>query len=323
VRKAVNANGEFLFTGLAPGEYNINAEAPGCNMGCAAVHVALEKDKPAAPAALTLIHHGGVAVGVGVERSGMNASLFPVDFWKDPDYSKFWAHQFGSDSVDAKGRAELWAPPGSYLIRMAANQTRMNYDAQNQNVISLDPLAGPVTVQALKTSAEMTALATTDVQFPHGTGTVTLTVVPEYPAGVTKEKLKNTYVSLLVVGQKATGSVNYNRYANNNRQNEEKPVIIGTPPAGLKPRTEQNEFTIKDVPEGSYKIYTQSHQKRGEPKQPMKSLLEFSVKDGETVKLGEIKVQLPAPGKEELDQENNNNNWWMSQEDDKIDEFKP
>lgn len=325
VRKMVNANGEFQFTGLEPGECTVSAEAPGCQLGCEYKRVTLAKDKPAEAVTIPMIHAGGAAVRLGVERSGMHAALFPPDFWKDPDHSKYWAHQSAYDTVDGQGRAEFWAPPGPYMVSLTPNQMRANYDAQfGISTTTLTALAGPITVQPFKSSAEMATLKGDEIQIPTTTASFTLTIIPEYPAGIAKEKFARSYVALMVVGQRATGSINVTQRNYRNNNNEEiKPVIIGTPPPGLKAPVDTNVTTVTGVPEGDYKIYAQTAQKKGEPKQPMKPLLEFSIKDGETKSLGELKVAIPAPSKEELEQQDYQYQWWAAQEDDKVDNFKP
>jgi protocatechuate 3,4-dioxygenase beta subunit len=336
VRKNVNARGEFEFTGLAPGEYTATAEAPGCQMGCEHKQATLAKDKTAEPVAVTLIRPAGGVALLGGDKAGMHATLLPVDYWKNPDATKFWAPT--NESVDSTGRAEFWAPPGSYVVSVSPNQMYVNYDPRAANTTKLSPLAGPLTVQPLKSYSEMGSLKGEEITLPKGTATFTMTIIPEAAPDKSDKKVEKTtsakqgvtagsravaYVQLLIVSKNATGWVHVNTTPDK-RNDEDKPLIIGTPPAGMKVvPTDAKVTTVTDVPEGDYKIYVvqNQQQKRGEPKQSMKSIFEFSIKDGETKSLGEIKV--PLPSKEEAELQQDNNEWWAAPDEDKVEEFKP
>jgi hypothetical protein len=131
----------------------------------------------------------------------------------------------------------------------------------------------------------------------------------------TTPRPQGVYLSSIVmlVGENAMASIYKSDPWNGNRQNIEIRVL-GTTDPKLIP-AEQTTSTIFGLPAGEYKLYQQSYwNKHNETisKELRKPILlkTFTVKEGETLNLGEIKITLPAlPESATKPNENEEDQW--------------
>jgi hypothetical protein len=276
----INDNGEFTFSGLAPGTYLISAAAGGCSLDSAPLRVTLPRDqKTPAHVSLRLVRNGAVALNFGAANADRSMKLLPSTIFKNID--QFW-YYYSLDLIhviDGDGRAELVQAPGTCIPFVLDENVD---DLLARTVVG--SAADPVTLEALPSTIDLSKLPATDAKLKNGTAGVSVTFVPVYPEGLPREALSQT-VDVILAGPNGMCSMVY-------RTQTGPPVtkIIGTPPPDFQ--IERQTFNLSKLPAGDYKILTLLYSEHADVI-GQQLLAETTLKEGESVNLGEFKLPIP------------------------------
>jgi uncharacterized GH25 family protein len=307
------ADGSFAFSGFEPGTYVVNVMAPG--LIAENTQKAVLKEGQAAPTSITvkMIKPGASVLCVDPALTGRRVELTTRDIWKNfetpsanpVDDDATVATISGSDRVDASGRAELFgAPPGNCDAVILADERVIESDPSKVDPVYVIP---GVAVQPVKSVGDLVTTAAAQTQCKPGTGKLTGVIHCDPP----KESVPNG-----IYGSLHARIVSQNCYAdwysaNSQQLFQPRPLIVGKPPAELK-NSDPGSFSISNLPAGEYQLYAEfkwygayglNDPEKTEEKavEKVKPLMTFSVKDGETLDLKEIKINIPAPDKKLLE----------------------
>ena len=276
----VNSKGEFTFSGLTPGEYLASALAAGCLLDGAPVHVVLAADQPPPPAlTLKLLPHGAAAVNLGAANCGFSIKLLPAEAFKQFDHFWYWYSLEALQNVDGAGRAEFIGAPGEY-IPFVLDENPAD-DTPRSTLVAY--AADPLTLQPVASAADVAGLPMKESKIVTGTAAVTVSFAPDYPAGVARENLAGS-IDVILVGSQAICSMAYTTPA------LVTPTIVGKPPADFQ--LDQRSFTAKNLPAGEYKLIALLQDERGQVI-GQTLLATRSLKEGESVDLGAVKLAIP------------------------------
>lgn len=319
---AVDKDGVFQFSGLAPGDYFFSPLSPGM-IGQGRQKISLkpdgtilvdgDKDKkePVAEVKLKMGRPAGAAVALGPAFAGYQASLVPKGSW-DPQSvqdASVW-YQSVQAGVDAQGRAEFWgAALAEYdLVLNPVQMPYTNYRYYNNGTkkAAAALIAGSVQTQVLKNTAEMKTLAAKEFKLDAPGGSLTGRLVCEPHIGTANVNYGS--LVLRIVGPRAHATLNYSYPSEFYNQGQRIPILLGTPPAGMK-TGEFGNFSVQGLPPGEYKIYAELSAYRysqgvyvnqDKPRQNNTPLATCALKPGERLNLGTIKYALPASVVSEL-----------------------
>lgn len=134
-------------------------------------------------------------------------------------------------------------------------------------------------------------------------------------------------VGFALLGSDILGTFYFN-LQNRQQQPAVEPLIVGTPPKELRNNHDDELFTIEHLPPGDYKLIQlspRSSAPNAVTDASNKPLAEFSLKEGQTLELNELKFTVPIPSKEDLEQMPQDYYGYDSTEDeqDKVEVFKP
>ena len=313
LREAVQAQGEFSFSGLAPGDYyHIAPEAPGLLAVKSFKKFSLSVDsRESTRIKLHMVRPGGAAINVGADFAGMPATLISADFptrINDDDANGM----IFQDIVDGSGRAEFFAPPGTYRILF---QYKNRYSSPDDKALSVGIISSPITLHSIKSSADLSTLQATDLKCHFGTASASFSLVPLLQGASQCEG----YVTFMLLGKDVMTefSQSYNKMVT-------QPIIIGTPPKLFNP-IDPNRFTIEGLPAGEYKII-QTKNNRDDHENILhaeNTLATFKIKDGESLALGTIKFQQPVSPKDALVETRRDEMDDEEESEDKEEMFKP
>ena len=309
---AVDKDGQFQFTGMAPGDYFFSPLSPGL-IGQGRQKMSLKPDgkmfsdndqKDAiSDVSLKMGRPAGAAVALGPDFSGYQASLVPKGSW-DPSYvqdAAVW-YQSVQGSVDAAGRAEFWGTTlNDYdLVLTPTQMPYSNYryynNATKKAFATL--VLGNVKTQVLKTTADLKALPATEFKLDAATGSLTGRLVCEPNVGAAN--INYGSLTLKIVGEKGYATLNYSYPSEFYNQGQRLPIILGSPPAGMK-SNEMGNFSVQGLPPGEYKIYgdlapyryNQMGLVADKNKPNMTPIASCTIKAGERANLGAVKFTLP------------------------------
>ncbi|HYF52493.1 MAG TPA: carboxypeptidase-like regulatory domain-containing protein, partial [Planctomycetota bacterium] len=283
--------GEFEVSGLAPGEYSVTVDAPSL-VAPPDLKVELKEGAPTAELNVALAPAMWVVANVGAEHARSAVYVMPHGaYLKIAAAPMKYAFAYARNvrhaaTVDATGRVEIYGvAPGAYdiLIHPA-------YYSQTE--IHPQFVLGPVSAQPLARPQDLATLKETPVKANAGKGSIKLKVTLETDGAPGKNI--TGYASVTLVGKDTASSA----HANMAGPSTKKPLVIGTPPEHLKISAEPNVFTFTQLPAGEYKIYatpmwhTGRRTSANENDEP-KVLRTITLKDGETLDAGELKVKMP------------------------------
>ncbi|HYF50030.1 MAG TPA: carboxypeptidase regulatory-like domain-containing protein, partial [Planctomycetota bacterium] len=304
---AINEQGEFALQGIAPGSYKLQVMAPGLTLP-RPVEVKVEDGKTVEPLNVTLVRRGGMLLKLPLELIGSNTTLIAADAWP-PQVDVYWGHRQGGN-VDAQGRAVVWGDaPGKFrVVASTPQEPQRNYYGQAEKSLYVTMVSDPVEVKELKSFRDVLKLEPQEVKIPRGTAKVSGRLTPEKPVTMNNNMTQGNLV-LRVVGASAQGSTYFSYPSEFMRgYNNQTPIIIGTPPPDYKIYA-QGAFSGENLPPGEYQILldcnwynyrtnrwgstisTTSGEKKPEPQ----VLAKFTLKEGESLDLGEVKFTPPVP----------------------------
>ncbi len=321
----VGADGKFTYSGLPPGIYTVAVDVPGCGPTQPATRLTLTKDqKEPANVKLQFVRNAGIVLNVGPAQAGRTAHLYRESFFKNGRVEDLWMQNLPNDTVDGAGRIEFIAPEDSYRVLVSDMENYYDPEYGQRNNVTIMRSIASVASQPLDNAAQIAKLEAKAITIAPSTGSVAVSLVPQFPPDVPRDKLVQP-VSFVLVSSDILATFYYNMQARQQQPTLE-PVVIGTPPKELQ-NNHLDLFNIDHLPPGDYKLYqlgtnsiTGTNSLIGG-----KPLKEFSVKNGEKLELGELKFNIPTPTKEELEQTQQQfYSFDGSEEDqDKVEVFKP
>jgi hypothetical protein len=337
---SVDKTGQFQFGGLAPGDYFFSPICPGL-IGQGRQKISLKPDGtfsvdgdqiPDTELKLKMDRPAGAAIMLGPDFSGYQASLVPKGSW-DPSavQDAYVWYQSVQGSVDATGRAEFWGTTQNEydLVLNPSQMPYANYRYYNNATkkASATLVLGAVKTQTLKTTADMKTLAPTEFKLEAATGSLNGRLICEPNVG--QANINYGSLMLKIVGQKAYTTVNYSYPSEFYNQGQRVPIILGTPPAGMK-TGELGNFSVQGLPPGEYKIYaditpyrySQNGYVAQEKIKPNTTpIATCTVKAGERVNLGTVKYTLPASVVSEM--KNSSEAALETEPEDRVQVFQP
>ena len=320
---AADADGKFLFSGLAPGMYSVTADLPGC--GTATAKLTLTKDlKEPAAVKLKLVRNGGIAIKTAPTQAGYVAHLYPEALLKNGPVEELWGQGLWQDIIDGSGRAEVAAPDGAYRVMVSDLENYYDSDYGQRNYVTVMRSVASVTTQSLASPADLSKIEAQPAQLAPAKASVAIKLIGQYPPDIPKEKLVQP-VSFALVSADVLGTFYYNMQGRQQQQvSALEPQIVGTPPKELQV-SQSDLFTIDRLPAGNYKLYQLHTNSITGVVTVGKPVTEFSLKDGEKLELNDVKFDIPVPSKEELDQAQRDYFSYdgNDEDQDKVEVFKP
>ncbi|HEY3322893.1 MAG TPA: hypothetical protein VGP72_20735 [Planctomycetota bacterium] len=291
----VDASGRFEFSGLTPGEYQVSARSPG--LTCAAPAKVLLKDDgpPASEVKLTLVRPKAAAVCVGADLFGSSAWLMPRGAWESGSKASGMTL---SGIFDKAGRAEFLSGSDEQLFLVVGgldSQQRYYYGSQAKRR-KASRVIGAVAFKPLNSVAELKSLPAQDLKMPAADACVSGRLTCEPVVGS-----QNVYwgqLEMRIIGESAFAIITFNFPSEFARLEARAPVVVGAAP---QQNTEVDNFTVREMPAGDYRIVAELRYHRygvvspadAENAPPPATLTTFTIRPGQRLKLGTIKYALP------------------------------
>lgn len=297
-----DAEGQFKFQGLTPGEYLVSANAP-AHIALQQARVVLKPEQQRiSEVRLELVHASGIAIQIGADFEGCNATLRVGDHDKKADDGLGY-ERIGSANalVDAGGRVEFWGvAPGDYELLVTPPQRTYNYYGRTVKVGTLTRLLHEIRVGELKTLADLKTAPVLERKIESSSGSIVgRLALDSAPGGAAS----NGNFALTITGPAATSMVAFT-YPHDFQGAAGKVLFTGDVPFGLKP-PDQGMFIARNLPAGEYTVqadlhmyrtrtvrtgrnsYTSSMMPESEKRIPQ-TLTTFTLKDGESLDLGAL-----------------------------------
>jgi len=304
-------NAEFALEGVSPGKYRLQVMAPGLALP-KPVEINVEEGKTVEPLNVPLVRRGGAVLNIGKELNGATASLVAADAWPPEPVGNIGSYRHGGN-VDAAGNAVLWGdPPGKYRLAATAplETTRSVYGTTDHS-ITVTTISEPIDVVELKTFRDLPKLAQQQVEIPTGSGRIVGRLAAERAPSEISGNQNQANLSVRVVGPMAQGVTNFSYPSEFMGGYNAVPVIIGTPPPGYKVHA-AGQFTADGLPAGEYKVLLDAtwhnygnvrasvNVASADAKQQPQLLKTFTLKEGESLDLGELKFTPPLSVEEKV-----------------------
>ena len=256
------------------------------------VSVTITADATPPTVNVKLVRSGGAAIDLGPQNAGKVVQFVRDEAMNGAAAADVWQHSIftrTSETADATGRVEYWGPLGDYRVLVDGT-------GHSDSGIQAAYAIGRGTVKPLATIAELAALPAQALTVSEPKGAVEFSIITDPP--YTHRRTRTySYLALVLIGPDAMAW----GYFRPPQEEFEGPraLIIGEPPPELKPVL-HNHYIIENLPAGPYKLYTIADRGAvGAETLGNKPLLEFTLKDGEHLNSGELKVQLASATAEE------------------------
>lgn len=309
---SVDADGQFKFEGLQPGQYMLAAAGPAL-IARENARVTLEAEQTEIPdLKLELVKASGVAVNLGADLEGCNITFSSGSSGKEESVKVTNKNPYdrsasASSVVDGTGRVEAWGlVPGVYDLQINSAQRMYNYYGRVNKMGVVTRVIHNIQVPQLNSVAELKTSPAVEVKLEPATGSITgkVTLDGPPPGMATTGNL-----TVSIRGAGASSSVNYT-YPQEFRGTFGKVTFAGTVPAGLK-APEQGLFSVKGLPAGEYTVKAElnlyrtrtfrtgmnmwsSSMEQDNSKQTPQTLKTFTLKEGEQLDLGALEFKLPV-----------------------------
>ena len=310
--QALKPDASFSVAGFSPGEYHVDAAAPGCG----SLATLVSDRKKALNFVVKMVRNGAAALSLGAENAGKIVQIIRADSLERLNPRDFWQHyqNHTQDTIDGEGRVEFWNAEGDYLVLTSSE------NSESSERLSAFYCAGRITLKPIATAAELRGLPAPLARPAPGGGKVEFTLVPEFPQG-TPDSLRSQYLTLFITGKDAMA---WGYFQPQTETAAGKPIIIGAPPPELQSQS-TDHYALERLPPGEYAMYALNQ--RSDARAEIigdKPLAQFTVKDGQPLNIGDVKLPFPKFTPEEIEtaqkQEMMN---YENTDEDKGEVFKP
>ena len=272
----VDEEGRFVFPGVAPGKLRLRAQAPG--LISAEVEVATDADTPVE---VSLAKPSTLIVNLGEAGKGGTLSIIRSGELK-PAMDTYSVIRRATP-VSLEGRAVFSdLGPGFYDL-LFSKRTRSSPYQRSHNVVSFRIVASSIHIKGDK------RLVTETVSLrPVGARLRCLLESADL-----KRCRSGNGSTLMILGDKAFAQVFLGQYYDSTTSGEVW-FTRGTPPAGFQKGYKGVRESVAGLPAGDYQLYVK-HRSRSSWAADMepKLLKRFTLKDGEDLDLGVIKLDRP------------------------------